>query len=103
MHKTNNRNRVFTSNRQHQQRRIAELKNEVIPKIKTCPHCGGEAMLKRNYNKEMHYYFMFVKCRVCGAQGKITGSDEDFTTEVYLNNLQAAIDAWNTRVLEKEN
>ena len=46
-------------------------------KIKTCPHCGGTACLNANYSYKTRSYFTFVKCDICGAQGKVYTSEEE--------------------------
>ena len=45
--------------------------------IKTCPHCGGMSWLNSNYSFKSRKYFVFVKCDICGAQGKIYLSPEN--------------------------
>ena len=73
------------------------------PKCKRCPHCGGLAVLNGNYNDNRDAWFVFVKCRVCGATGKtcITPNDPD---EVQWKDSAClfAIDAWNLRYTEPE-
>lgn len=67
--------------------------------ISACPHCGGAADIHQNYSAKSKSYFVFVHCRVCGAQGKIYGSKTDATTEEWANDACIdAIKAWNMRV-----
>ena len=64
--------------------------------IKPCPHCGGSAVLNSNYSYKIRSYFIFVKCEVCGAQGKMYTSNRD-PVETKWNNAPCnnAVDAWN--------
>ena len=69
--------------------------------IKTCPHCGGTACLNSNYSYKTRSYFVFVKCDICGAQGKIYNSPEDPQATNWDNvACEDAINAWNMRVAE---
>lgn len=69
--------------------------------IKTCPHCGGAACLTQNYSYKARSYFVFVKCDICGAQGKIYNSaDEPATTGWNNTACNDAIAAWNMRTPE---
>lgn len=73
-----------------------------MDKIKTCPHCGGSASLLSNYNTARNTYYVFVRCDVCGAQGRLYYSKEDPRTadgEVYP--CRGAVSAWNMRQKEK--
>lgn len=67
--------------------------------IKICPHCGGSACLTSSFSYKTRTYFVFVKCDVCGAQGKIYNSQSNPAEENW-NNSQCidAIKAWNLRV-----
>lgn len=66
--------------------------------IKTCPHCGGTACLNANYSYKTRTYFVFVKCDICGAQGKITTSQEDPAADEWNNAAcNTALEAWNLR------
>lgn len=67
-------------------------------KIKNCPHCCGKSYLNANYSYKIHGYFVFVKCDICGAQGKIFLS-KDNPEDVKWNNqgCRNAVDAWNMR------
>lgn len=69
--------------------------------IKTCPHCGGSACLNSNYSYKTRSYFVFVKCDICGAQGKIYNSQEDPQAVEWNNQAcEDAIRAWNLRTAE---
>ena len=50
-------------------------------KIRECPFCGGEAMLRKRGRNTQNY----VVCENCGAVSKITETEAD------------AIEAWNNR------
>ena len=67
--------------------------------IKTCPHCGGSAVLAVNPSK--CGYFIFVQCEICGARGKTCRDSKD--PELYdfdTTGCDKAIKAWNMRVKE---
>ena len=67
-------------------------------KIKTSPHCGGKSSLNSNYSYKARNYFTFVKCDICGAQGKIYASEEDPAAANWDNQpCRDAIEAWNMR------
>ena len=69
--------------------------------IKTCPHCGGTACLNANYSYKTRTYFVFVKCDICGAQGKIYNSTEEPAAAEWNNNACIdAVKAWNMRTYE---
>lgn len=71
--------------------------------LKKCPHCGGNASLYSNYSYKTRAYFVFVKCEVCGAQGKITSCDDDPAADEWKNTAcETAVSAWNLRVSDKE-
>lgn len=71
--------------------------------IKSCPHCGGTSCLNSNYSYKIRKYFTFVKCDICGAQGKIYTSEEEPAAEGWDNQpCRDAIKAWNLRVYEPE-
>lgn len=72
--------------------------------IETCPHCGGESTLTANYSYKTRSYFVFVKCNLCGAQGKSYVSPQD-PNEVTWDNeaCNHAIAAWNKRTPIKDN
>ena len=71
--------------------------------IKPCPHCGGTACLTANYSEKIHRYFLFVKCDICGAQGRT------FCTAISAglpgwkeNACTDAVKAWNMRTADNE-
>ena len=67
--------------------------------IKTCTHCGGSSELTYNYSHYARSYFVFVKCSICGSQGKIYNTEEEPE-----QNSKACIDAvkaWNMRYREE--
>lgn len=67
-------------------------------KIKACPHCGGTAFLNANYSYKTRSYFTYVKCDICGAQGKIYNSEEEPAAAGWDNQpCRDAIAAWNMR------
>lgn len=66
--------------------------------IKSCPHCGGAAWLNSNYSYKCRTYFVFVKCDICGAQGKAYNSKEEPAAADWDNQpCKDAIAAWNMR------
>ena len=70
--------------------------------IKNCPHCGGTACLMANYSRKLRLYFTFVKCDICGAQGKIYNTAEDPASAGWNNSACIdAVNAWNMRTPEK--
>lgn len=70
-------------------------------KIKTCPHCDGVSFLNANYSYKARAYFVFVKCDICGSQGKIYRSDEDPAAAEWNNEAcNSAVEAWNMRAYE---
>jgi hypothetical protein len=76
------------------------------PTMKTnileCPHCGGAAYLNSNYSYKIRAYFVFVKCEVCGATGKVTRSDNDPAEDDWQSPpCESAIAAWNLRTSPK--
>ena len=76
------------------------MKNELL---KPCPHCGGKAFLNSNYSRRAQMYFVFVKCDICGAQGKayrsyIDPSDTNWTNQACMD----AAAAWNMRTDDQE-
>jgi transcription elongation factor Elf1 len=71
--------------------------------IKPCPHCGGMAALYSNYNRRTRSYFVFVKCEICGSQGKIYNSRQEPAAVDWINAAcDNAIAAWNMRTTEQE-
>jgi len=70
-----------------------------MTQIKTCPHCGGVSTLNCNYSYKTRSYFVFVKCEVCGAQGKTCHSPEHPAEEQWQNEAcEQALAAWNLRI-----
>lgn len=70
--------------------------------IKPCPHCGGIAYLTQNYSYKARSYFVFVKCDICGAQGKIYNSNEEPAATGWNNQpCNDAIAAWNMRTPDR--
>lgn len=66
--------------------------------IKTCPNCGGSSCLTQSYSYKSRLYFAYVKCSICGAQGKVFASKEEPAAEDWDNEAcNGAIDAWNMR------
>lgn len=62
-----------------------------MTKLKSCPFCGGEAKLVRNWN--LHH----IMCRSCGATiGDVKRHPNDFRTR------DEVIAAWNSRPAAKE-
>lgn len=67
-------------------------------KLKGCPHCGGLAYLEQNYSYKARSYFVYVKCSICGSQGKIFNTDTEPAADDWQNvACNAAVAAWNTR------
>lgn len=64
--------------------------------LKLCPHCGGTANLYQDYNRKYKCYFLYVKCDLCGAQGKIVSTKNDCD----IQKDGQAVDAWNMRYNE---
>lgn len=66
--------------------------------LKSCPHCGGIACLHSNYSYKTRSYFVFVKCEVCGATGKVTTSKDEPAAQEWNNEAcDRAVSAWNMR------
>ena len=69
--------------------------------LKKCPHCGGKARAQSNYSQTANGYFIFIRCTVCGSQGKTCFSPTDPEYDEYENKaLHDAISAWNMRIKE---
>ena len=69
--------------------------------LKKCPFCGGNGDINRKWNYKHEVYFTFVKCEMCGSQGKTftelyRGDDIDWETE----SCYSAVMAWNMRTQE---
>ncbi len=74
-----------------------EQVNEPI-KIKACPFCGGQATLNQRYSAKQHKYMVFMKCDICGSQGKIyAGAAAPSENEWNTQECYDAINAWNMR------
>lgn len=70
--------------------------------IKPCPHCGGIAYLTQNYSYRSRTYFVFVRCDICGAQGKIYNSPEEPAAAGWNNQpCDDAVTAWNMRTAQE--
>ena len=72
-------------------------------KIKKCPHCGGESYLNSRYSVRCKGHMIFVRCEICGAQGKIYKAQADPETNGW-NGAECldAVNAWNMRTTEPE-
>lgn len=80
--------------------RVSKERTEQAMKVMRCPHCMGTARLYCNYSRKVNGYFVFVKCDICGAQGKTFVSNEDPSSDdVQWNNQTCvnAVKAWNMR------
>ena len=70
----------------------------MVSNIKSCPHCGGASYLSSNYGYKSRVYFVFVKCDICGAQGKIYRSADEPALIAWNNEAcNSAVKAWNMR------
>lgn len=70
-------------------------------KIRECPHCGGSATLYYNYSGRQRKYMVFVKCEICGAQGKIFVDANDPDEYGWRTAAcDSAVKAWNMRTGE---
>lgn len=57
--------------------------------------------MNSNYSYKTRSYFVFVKCEICGAQGKITNCDDDPAADEWKNQAcETAVSAWNLRYKE---
>lgn len=69
-----------------------------------CPHCGGEGRLTRNCGKGRNgrkLYYVYVRCDLCGSQGKIYSSETDPAEHDWNTEACAlATSAWNMRYRE---
>ena len=71
-------------------------------KMKPCPHCGGTAALNRNYSYRLRLWFVYARCEICGAQGKICREDEEPEPgDWHTSACDAAVEAWNMRTKEE--
>ena len=72
-------------------------------KITGCPHCGGRAYLEQNYYYKARSFIVYVKCSICGAQGKVFHAEEEpAAADWNTMECNAAIQAWNMRTTGKE-
>lgn len=70
--------------------------------IKNCPHCGGPARLHQRYARQMREYMIFVKCDICGAQGKIYNTEQEASEIDWTGTAcSLAAAAWNMRYPEE--
>lgn len=66
--------------------------------IKRCPHCGGKASLNSAYSYKIRNFFVYVKCDICGAQGKSFLTAENPAAEDWNSGpCRDALNAWNMR------
>ncbi len=66
--------------------------------IKPCPHCGGAAYINSHYSGKTKRHYVYVKCDVCGAQGKLYASMEDPSSRDWdTPACIGAVKAWNMR------
>lgn len=75
-------------------------------RIKPCPHCKGTAYINAFYSYKAHSYYVFVKCNICGAQGKVYNSPIEPSAEGWdTEACYSAVGAWNMRngVEDEEN
>lgn len=73
-------------------------------KIKTCPHCGGQAFLNMNFSHKWNCWYVAVRCDSCGAQGRSYRTDKDPTNAPEESlSCKNAIRGWNMRVVENGN
>lgn len=56
--------------------------------LKSCPFCGGEAVLK------VELYYSYVKCKNCGAYTRLVKATS------CIRAVDEAVKVWNTRVDE---
>lgn len=71
--------------------------------LKPCPHCGGTACLNANYSYKSRSYFVFVRCDICGAQGKIYNSSQNPEESGWSSAAcNDAARAWNMRYKETD-
>ena len=69
-----------------------------MEELKKCPFCGGKACATANYSKRRNVYYVFIKCDVCGAQGKAYISEEDPAQNEWQSiACEDAQNAWNLR------
>ncbi len=69
--------------------------------IKPCPFCNGSALLNANYSYRTRTFFVFVKCEICGGQGKaFTDSNDPEHSNWNDSACNSAVDAWNMRATD---
>lgn len=69
--------------------------------IKPCPFCSGAACLNANYSYRTRSFFVFVKCEICGGQGKaFTDSNDPEDSNWNDAACNSAVDAWNMRATD---
>lgn len=84
--------------RQTKRRQKRRNNRNTMQIMKKCPHCDGAAALTQNYNYRQRQYFVFVKCLVCGAQGKSYTSETEPAADEWSNeSCYLAVEAWNMR------
>ena len=67
-------------------------------KIRYCPFCNGPAALQSCYAPKYRTNFVFVRCLICGSQGKrFTCKDEDELDGWSGEACDSAVLAWNMR------
>lgn len=69
--------------------------------LKPCPFCSGEASIVNSYSEVRKRIFVYVKCDVCGSQGKTytTGKNAEMGENNPANKYAA--NAWNLRTERK--
>lgn len=63
--------------------------------LKKCPHCGGDAEIITRYSQRTESYYMFIRCKACGAQSRAFRSLDD-QEELSPAAVNAAAN-WNLR------
>ena len=68
-----------------------------MTKVKTCPHCGGDAILRATQDATGEW-LICVECMLCGATGKGYLQDDDPDVIGWdTNACRKAVNAWNKR------
>lgn len=71
--------------------------------IKPCPFCGGTGCLWSNYSGRYRQFFIYVRCDICGSQGKTYACKEDPELNGWSDKAcNDAIKAWNMRTADRE-
>lgn len=66
--------------------------------LKRCPFCGGNGDINRRWSNKNKVYFTFVRCEICGAQGKpFTEIDRNNGLDWETEACYSAVMAWNMR------